>query len=74
MAAFNGVSGGRKTKDRVKTKFDIKIKNTYDLINKIKNDELPDKIMINVHPQWRYNPQITPVKQVQKRFNWAGAD
>ena len=34
-----------------KTRFDIKIKDTYDLINKIKNDELPDKIMINVHPQ-----------------------
>jgi len=34
-----------------KAPFDIKIKDTYDLINKIKNDELPDKIMINVHPQ-----------------------
>ena len=38
-------------KDKAKTKFDIKIKNTYDLINKIKNNELPDKIMMNVHPQ-----------------------
>ena len=76
MAAFNGVSGGRKTQDRVKTKFDIKIKNTYDLINKIKNNELPDKIMLNVHPQ-RWNDEFVPwvrelvwqnVKNVVKRM------
>ncbi len=62
-------------KNKVKTKFDIKIKNTYDLINKIKNDELPDKIMINAHPQ-RWNDNFVPwfvelvsqnVKNVVKR-------
>jgi hypothetical protein len=37
-------------RDKVNSKFNIKIKNTHDLIEKIKNDELPDKIMINVHP------------------------
>ena len=46
-------------KNKVTTKFDIKIKNTYDLINKIKNDELPDRIMINVHPQ-RWNDKFVP--------------
>ena len=58
-----------------KTRFDIKIKDTYDLINKIKNNELPDKIMINVHPQ-RWNDDFVPwvyelvwqnVKNVVKR-------
>jgi len=29
------------------------------LINKIKNNELPDKIMINVHPQ-RWNDKSVP--------------
>ena len=46
-------------KNKAKTKFDIKIKNTYDLINKIKNNELPDKIMMNVHPQ-RWNDEFVP--------------
>ena len=37
--------------------FDITIKNTKDLIKKIENGELPDKIMINVHPQrWTDTP------------------
>ncbi len=37
--------------------FDIKIKDTKDLIKKIENGELPDKIMINVHPQrWTDKP------------------
>ena len=58
------------------TKFDIKIKNTYDLINKIKNNELPDKIMMNVHPQ-RWNDEFVPwvmelvrqnIKNVVKRI------
>ncbi len=38
-------------RDKVKSKFDIKIKNTHHLIEKIQNNELPDKIMLNVHPQ-----------------------
>ena len=41
-------------RDKVNSTFDIRIKNTRDLIEKIQNDELPDKIMMNVHPQ-RWN-------------------
>jgi type VI protein secretion system component VasK len=44
----------RKTKQ-----FDITIKDTFDLIRKIQNNELPDKIMINVHPQ-RWNDAFIP--------------
>jgi predicted nucleotidyltransferase len=51
MAAFNGASRNHRFREKVKTKFDIKIKNTQDLIEKIQNNELPDKIMLNVHPQ-----------------------
>jgi hypothetical protein len=63
-------------RDKVKSKFDIKIKNTYHLIEKIKNNELPDKIIINVHPQ-RWNDEFVPwvselvrqnVKNVVKRI------
>jgi len=64
------------TGDKVTTKFDITIKDTNYLIEKIKNNELPDKIMINVHPQ-RWNDEFIPwfvelvsqnVKNVIKRF------
>ena len=44
-------------RDKVNSKFDITIKDTNHLIEKIQNNELPDKIMINVHPQrWTDNP------------------
>jgi len=44
-------------RDKVNSKFDIKIKDTNHLIEKIQNNELPDKIMINVHPQrWTNDP------------------
>jgi len=46
-------------RDKVHSKFDIKIKNTHDLIEKIQNNELPDKIMMNVHPQ-RWNDEVVP--------------
>jgi hypothetical protein len=59
MAAFNGASGDRKTQDRVKTNFDIKIRNTHHLIELIKQGKLPDKIMLNVHPQ-RWNEEFVP--------------
>ena len=63
-------------RDNVSSNFDIKIKNTKDLINKIENGELPDKIMMNVHPQ-RWTDKALPwlkeliwqnVKNVVKRF------
>ena len=59
MAAFNGASGERKTQDRVKNKFDIKIRSTHHLIELIKQGKLPDKIMLNVHPQ-RWNDELVP--------------
>lgn len=44
-------------RDKVNSGFDIEIKNTQYLIEKVKKDELPNKIMINVHPQrWTNNP------------------
>ena len=44
-------------RDKVNSKFDITIKDTNHLIEKIQNNELPDKIMINTHPQrWTDNP------------------
>ena len=63
-------------RDKVSSKFDIKIKDTHHLIEKIQNNELPDKIMINVHPQ-RWNDKFVPwvselvrqsVKNVVKKF------
>ncbi|MCP4626060.1 MAG: hypothetical protein GY850_21495, partial [bacterium] len=63
-------------RDKVNSKFDIKIKDTYHLIEKIQNNELPDKIMINVHPQ-RWNDDFLPwvselvmqnIKNVVKRI------
>ena len=52
-------------RDKVNSKFDIKIKDTHHLIEKIQNNELPDKIMINVHPQrWddRFGPWVKELR------------
>ena len=46
-------------RDKVNARFDIKIKDTHHLIKKIQNNEFPDKIMINVHPQ-RWNDKFIP--------------
>ena len=46
-------------RDKVDSKFDIKIKDTNHLIEKIQSNELPDKIMINVHPQ-RWDDRVGP--------------
>jgi len=63
-------------RDNVNSKFDIKIKSTQHLIEKIQNNELPNKIMLNVHPQ-RWNDKFVPwvselvgqnVKNVVKRM------
>ncbi len=42
---------GASMRDRVESGFDIPIKNTVHLIKLIEKGALPDKIMINVHPQ-----------------------
>lgn len=46
-------------RDKVNSGFDINIKNTHHLIELIKTDQLPDKIMINVHPQ-RWHDKVIP--------------
>jgi hypothetical protein len=62
--------------NKVKSRFDIKIKSTHDLIEKIQKGEMPDKIMMNVHPQ-RWNDKVVPwmselvrqnIKNVVKRL------
>jgi len=43
-------------RDRVDTKFDFKFNHTVDIINKINNGVLPNKMMINIHPEhWAKN-------------------
>jgi len=63
---LEGHFGGRGTigedqrsEDTGKTKFDIKIRSTHHLIELIKQGKLPDKIMLNVHPQ-RWNDKFVP--------------
>ncbi len=43
---------------------DLKIKDTFDLIQKIENGELPDKIMMNVHPQRWTNDYVPWVREL----------
>lgn len=45
-------------RDKVKSKFDIPIKNTHHLINLIEQNKLPDKIMLNAHPDTFFDPGI----------------
>ena len=63
-------------KDKGKAKFDIKIRSTHHLIELIKQGKLPDKIMLNAHPQ-RWNDEFLPwvselvsqnIKNVVKRI------
>jgi len=53
--------GGQRSEVAKQTtqQFDITIKDTNHLIGMIQNNELPDKIMINVHPQ-RWNDEFIP--------------
>ena len=51
-------------RDKVNSGFDIKIKNTNDLIKKIENGELLDKIMLNIHPQRWTNDYVPWVKEL----------
>lgn len=63
-------------RDKVSSGSDIEIKDTNDLIKKIEDGELPDKIMINVHPQrWTddYGPWVRELvaqnfKNVVKKY------
>ena len=43
-------------RDKVDSNFDIKIRSTQDIIDKIKSGEMPDQIMLNIHPHnWANN-------------------
>lgn len=42
-------------RDKVKSKFAYNFKTTFDILKALNNEELPDKLMINVHPhRWTY--------------------
>jgi len=43
-------SGGN-VRDKVQSKYHYNFKSTFDIIRALENNELPDKIMLNVHPQ-----------------------
>ncbi len=43
---------------------DLKIKDTNDLIKKIEYGDLPDKIMLNIHPQRWTNDYVPWVKEL----------
>lgn len=45
-------------RDKVETKFNIPIKNTNHLIELIKENKLPNKIMLNAHPDTFFDPGI----------------
>lgn len=63
-------------RDKVQSKFDIKLKDSYDIINKIIDKQLPDKIIINSHPHRWFDPGFMwyqellfqNVKNIIKRF------
>lgn len=46
-------------RDRVESNFNFKIRTTFDLIESLENNQLPGKIMINIHPQ-RWNNAYFP--------------
>lgn len=63
-------------RDKVRTVFNIPIKNTADLISKIERGELPNQVMINAHPDtffestipWIINYSFISSKNVFKRI------
>lgn len=63
-------------RDKIYSKFDYKIRNSYHLIELIDNSILPDKILINTHPQrwsnfgfnWLYEFLLQNLKNPIKKF------
>lgn len=51
-------------RDKVETKFDFNFHSTTEIINALKRSELPDKIMINFHPQRWHDQNISWVKEL----------
>ncbi|MHA1396063.1 MAG: hypothetical protein ACTSRZ_21370 [Promethearchaeota archaeon] len=62
-------------RDKVQSKYHYDFKSTFDIIRALENNELPDKIMINVHPQrwtdnlvmWAWELVSQKVKNVVKK-------
>ena len=63
-------------RDKVQTKYSIPIKNTFHFIELIKNNKLPDKVMLNAHPdtffdfglKWVGNYMLLESKNIVKRM------
>ncbi|MCD4665584.1 MAG: hypothetical protein K8R68_09960 [Bacteroidales bacterium] len=51
-------------RDKVETKYEIKIKDTKDIIDKVNSKQLPNKIMINVHPHRWFDFGFNWVKEL----------
>ncbi len=51
-------------RDKVKSKFDFEVKSTLCFINMIKNGILPQKIIINTHPQRWFDPGLNWLKEI----------
>jgi len=55
---------GVSVRDKVKSKFNIDVKNTQNLIKMAKNDILPPKVIINKHPQRWFDPGVNWLKEL----------
>jgi len=67
-------------RDKVQSKYNYNFKSTFDIIKALEKKELPDKIMLNVHPQ-RWNDKFVPwakelvwqnIKNVMKKTFFRG--
>lgn len=56
-------SGGN-VRDKAKSKYNYNFKSTFDIIEALGNDELPDKIMLNIHPQRWSNNKLFWIKEL----------
>ena len=49
-------SSNENIRDKVKTNFSFDFRSTFEIINAVKKHKLPDKVMLNIHPQrWNMN-------------------
>ena len=56
-------------RDKVETHYDIDIRTTKDIINRLENKELPKQVMINFHPQrWTDNPLLWTTEKYTQKF------
>ncbi len=57
-------NSGVSIRDKVKSSFHFEVKNTSHFINLVKNDVLPQKIIINTHPQRWFDPGFNWLKEL----------